>query len=85
MGITIHVCQSVTGALKNWTARDWRHIANDNHMTVPQIKERFRIYEFEGKKVIPFGSACKGFSYETGCPGHETAQSREDNQPKEKV
>ncbi len=35
------------------------------------LKEQFRIMEFEGVKVIPFGEPCEGFSYQTGCSGHE--------------
>lgn len=25
-----------------------------------------------GRKSLPFGEKCEGFSYETGCPGHAT-------------
>ncbi len=25
----------------------------------------------EGKRRLPVGEPCEGFSYETGCPGHE--------------
>lgn len=71
MSTTIHICQSVSGAIKNWDKKTWQAIAKDNNMTVEAIKERFRIYEFEGKKVIPIGDPCEGFSYQDGCPGHE--------------
>lgn len=27
----------------------------------------------EGKRFLPLGDGCDGFSYETGCPGHEEA------------
>lgn len=71
MGRTLHLCQSVSGALRNWSKKDWEHIGRDNGMTGPQVKEKFRIMEFEGIKVIPIGDRCEGFSNETGCPGHE--------------
>ena len=67
---TIHMCQSVSGAIKNWNKKTWEAVAKDNGMTVPYLKEKFRIMEFEGKKVIPIHEECEGFSYETGCPGH---------------
>lgn len=68
---TIHLCQSVSGALKHWDNSTWKAVAKDNNITVECLKERFRIMEFEGKKVIPLHEECEGFSYETGCPGHE--------------
>jgi hypothetical protein len=70
----IHMCQSVSGALKNWDQSTWKEVAKDNDMTIGQIKERFRIMEFEGKKVIPIHKECEGFSHETGCPGHEVEE-----------
>lgn len=72
---TIYVCQSVPGALANWQMADWRSVARSNNMTVAEIKEQFRIYDFEGKKVIPIGPPCDGFSYQTGCPGHKVEKS----------
>lgn len=69
---TIHFCQSVDGALKHWSKNQWQQVAKDNKMTLDAVKERFRIYQFEGKKVIPIGEPCEGFSYVDGCPGHPT-------------
>ncbi len=71
---TLHVCQSVSRALKNWKKKTWEAMGRDNDMTAAQIKERFRILEFEGIKVLPIGKECEGFSYETGCPGHPVAE-----------
>lgn len=70
---TVHVCQSVEGALKNWKAREWKSIAKSNGVTVAEAKEAFWEYMREGKRVIPIGEACEGFSYQTGCPGHAHA------------
>lgn len=66
-----HVCQSVSGALKNWTAKEWKMVAADNDMSVSDCKKMFQRFEFEGKKVIPIGEPCDGFSYENGCRGHD--------------
>lgn len=65
-----HICQSVQGALKNWKKIDWNELARENKIPPEKLKVLFRIMDFEGKKVIPIGKACEGFSYETGCPGH---------------
>lgn len=66
----LHMCQSISGALSNWTTKDWKSISEENGMTPEQVKEQFRLWDFEGKKVLPIGEPCEGFSFETGCPGH---------------
>jgi len=68
--LKIHCSQSISGALKNWSRKDWERVAADNGTTAVALKEKFRIWEFEGKKVLPLSDECEGFSYETGCPGH---------------
>jgi len=72
----MHMCQSISGALRNWDKKTWEIVARDNNMTVNAVKEKFRIWEFEGKKVIPFNEPCEGFSYETGCPGHPVEEEK---------
>ena len=73
---TLHFCQSVSGALRNWDKKQWDAVGRDNGMTGNQVKEKFRIMEFEGKKVIPIHEPCEGFSFETGCPGHEQQEEK---------
>jgi hypothetical protein len=71
MKYKIHMCQSVPGALRNWKKRDWEDVARQNGWkSVQYAKDKFRIWEFEGVKVVPIGEECEGFSYQTGCPGH---------------
>jgi len=65
-----HLCQSVERALKNWKSREWKSVAKENGISVEECKSIFRQYVREGKRLIPIGE-CEGFSYETGCPGHE--------------
>lgn len=45
-------------------------MGRDNGMSGQEMKDWFRLEDFQGKKVLPFGDPCDGFSYETGCPGH---------------
>lgn len=66
-----HICISIEGALKNWKNSEWKHIAKQNNCTVADVKNYFVESLKEGKRVLPFGEPCEGFSYETGCPGHE--------------
>jgi len=48
-----HMAQSVRGALRHWGLSQWKALAKDNKMTVEQVKEYFKIKEFEGVEVIP--------------------------------
>lgn len=68
----LHFSQSVSGALKHWTKDQWETVAQENNTTAERLMEKFRIMEFEGKKLIPMnGIYCEGYSFENGCPGHE--------------
>lgn len=68
---TIHICQSVEGALKNWKKSEWKSLAKSNNCTIDEVKEYFWQCMREGKRVIPIGEPCEGFSFQDGCPGHE--------------
>jgi hypothetical protein len=70
---TIHLRQSVEGALRNWTRKEWEDVARDNGMGGPDYaKWEFENMKRNGIKYLPIGGPCEGFSHETGCPGHET-------------
>lgn len=72
-----HVCQSVEGALKNWKSREWKSVAASNDMTIAEVKQFFKNQSALGRRVIPIGEPCAGFSFESGCPGHpEELESR---------
>ena len=77
MARIIHVCQNIKGALKNWTMDDWYNLAESNGLSYEELVQHFRIADFEGKKVLPIGEKCEGFSYETGCPGHDDSTPAE--------
>ncbi len=66
---TFHLCQSVRGALKNWSASEFRHMAKHNNCTVNDVKNYFMNCLAEGKEVIPIGE-CDNFSFKDGCMGH---------------
>lgn len=77
MSRTIHMCQSVEGPLMNYRVSDWKRIAkcvtrdDGSRMTWEEVKQWFIDELAKGHKVIPLGKPCEGFSYVTGCPGHE--------------
>lgn len=69
-----HMCIDVRGALRNYKASLWRGVVsreNGTRMTANEAREWLMDQLAMGRKVIPFGKPCDGFSYETGCPGHE--------------
>ena len=74
---TIHMCVSVRGML-NWSDRETTR--NLSTMTKGDGSRFSSVYEFrnalmdqlsKGREVLPLGTACEGFCYKTGCPGHE--------------
>lgn len=76
---TIHWSQSVQGALKNWDKAMWKSIAADNNMHPDALKEKFRIMDYKGIKVIPLnGIYCEGYSDQDGCPGHEVKYGKDE-------
>ncbi len=70
---SFHVCQSVDGALANWKKDEWSSIAKSNNISMAEAKRLFKLYRFEGKRVIPIGD-CDNFSFQDGCLGHETSE-----------
>ena len=70
MGRKIHVCLSVRGALHN---RHYGGFKNDDGTDASDYEaEEFLMDQLVlGREKIPFGEPCEGFSYITGCPGHE--------------
>jgi len=79
----IHCCLSVEG----WLSRAARSTkAERKRMAYGMIDDAGRPLGFEqayeamlqelaqGHRMLPVGKACEGFSYETGCPGHEIAE-----------
>lgn len=68
------MCIDVRGAIRNFNPREWRGTVTDDNgreLTIPEIKEWLMDELAKGRRVIPLGKPCEGFSYETGCPGHE--------------
>lgn len=72
-----HMCQSVTGPLKNWSGKQWNDatdwITRDDGTKFANGEElEFHFQEMadRGIHVIPIGDDCEGFDPVKGCPGH---------------
>lgn len=78
MSRTLHVCLSVRGALR-WSRRHlsrlFRTEDGRRYLTAHKAHEALCDELAKGREVIPIGDACEGFSYLTGCPGHETSEA----------
>lgn len=76
MSKTIHSCLDIAGYLelgKNNPTEIFGSIFNNPDGSNMHPLEAKRVLEESlaiGRKVLPFGH-CEGFSYQTGCPGHE--------------
>ncbi len=71
---TIHMCLDLRGALTNWGPRQTRGVLRDESgraLSHREVREWLLDQMQMGRKVVPYGKPCEGFSYETGCPGHE--------------
>lgn len=73
---TIHMSQSIEGALKNYTPRQFeKQFANcitgpDGKLIHPREARKLFQQKFDaGERLIPMGD-CDGFDPVTGCPGH---------------
>lgn len=70
-----HMCQSITGPLRNWNARDWKkatsYIKRDDggKYTGPELRAAFVAELAQGHEVVPIGD-CDNFDFKTGCRGH---------------
>lgn len=71
-----HMCQSVRGALRNWSGKQWNDATewitrNDGtKFNGEELEHVFQTMLDEGKEVVPFGEDCDNFDFKTGCKGH---------------
>jgi hypothetical protein len=73
----VHMCIDIRGVL-NWPKKNLRGLfkkSDGKSCTSQEARDYLMDRLSEGKKVIPFGAPCEGFSYETGCPGHPVEEN----------
>jgi hypothetical protein len=73
-----HMCQSVTGPLRNWSGRQWNDaiewITRDDgskFASGEELEHRFQELADKGVEVIPIGQECDNFDPKQGCLGHQ--------------
>jgi len=74
-GTTFHIAVSVAGSLRQTDSELAGLVTLDDgtEATGHQARQWLRIQQMKGRKLLPVGEPCEGWSYETGCPGHRTS------------
>jgi hypothetical protein len=73
MSKTVHMCVDIAGVLR-WPDKDLvKMFTGDDGLkkSAGEVRDWLKLQLAQGKRVMPFGEPCEGFSYQTGCPGHE--------------
>lgn len=75
------MCMSIEGCLRNHKGRKIKIFDDENGIQTSDKEARKYLAEClaKGWRVIPFGEPCEGFSYQTGCPGHECKEELEES------
>lgn len=69
---TVHMCVNIQGVLR-WPDKDLRNMftdENDQQRPAREIRDWLKLQLALGKRVLPMGKPCEGWSDQTGCPGH---------------
>lgn len=69
----IHLCISIQGILDWHKRKKIKCLVHESGKAMTDAEARAFLAEClaEGKRVLPMSDECEGFSYQTGCPGHE--------------
>ena len=70
MSRTFHLSLDIRGAIHNHDG--WKAVCSNDgkRITKAEAIEWLMDRLAEGKRLLPMGP-CEGFSFQTGCPGHE--------------
>lgn len=84
---TVHLSQSITGPLLNWTSSDWQNATkwitkkDGSAYSARELKMLFIQELSKGHEVIPMGD-CDNFDYKRGCLGHTAKSAGTAEEPK---
>ncbi len=65
------MCVNIEGVLR-WPNKDLARLFTDDGIQRPgrHVRDWLRLQLAQGKRVLPIGKKCEGWSDVTGCPGH---------------
>jgi len=67
----VHMCVDIAGILRQSDKMLGNLFMDEGrHRRGKEVREWLKLQLAQGKRVLPMGKACEGFSYQTGCPGH---------------
>jgi hypothetical protein len=68
---TIHMCVDIEGVMR-WPDKDLARMFSDDGIrrSGKYVRDWLKLQLAQGKRVLPMGKPCEGFSYTDGCPGH---------------
>jgi hypothetical protein len=66
-----HMCVNIEGVLR-WPDSQLSKLFTEDgkRKNGRYVRDWLKLQLNQGKRVLPMGEACEGFSYQTGCPGH---------------
>lgn len=73
---TIHMCIDVRGAIHRGHFEGMIDSRTGRQLTDREAMDALLDLVAQGVKVVPLGEPCEGFSYETGCPGHDDKETK---------
>ncbi len=68
---THHMCVDIEGVLR-WSNTKLSRLFTDDGIQRPgrTVRDWLKLQLAQGKRVLPIGEKCQGWSDVTGCPGH---------------
>jgi hypothetical protein len=69
---THHMCVDIEGVLR-WPDKDLRRLFTtdgQHEKSGRLVRDWLKLQLLQGKRVLPMGEKCEGWSDITGCPGH---------------
>lgn len=77
---THHMCVDIEGVMR-WPDKDLRRLfttAGHHEQSGKVVRDWLKLQLIQGKRVLPMGEKCEGWSDITGCPGHPSGKSPND-------
>ena len=90
---THHMCVDIEGVLR-WPDKDLRRLFTTectHEKSGKVVRDWLKLQLLQGKRVLPMGEKCEGWSDVDGCPGHprkpdsESPNAELSEQPREKL